>query len=66
MERTVGEIFNFLGHTLRVKKSESGTCFGCFFFEHGFSCYLEQIEDVKGVCIDSYRSDGNHVIFKEQ
>ena len=66
MERKVDEIFDFLGHTLRVKKSESGTCFGCFFFDHGLACYLEQIEDVKGVCIDSYRIDGNNVIFKEQ
>lgn len=66
MERIVGDMFYFSGYTLRVKKSESGTCFGCFFFDHGLSCYLEQIEEVKGVCIDSYRSDGNHVIFKEQ
>lgn len=66
MERKIGEKFDFCGHTLKVKKSYLGDCFGCFFYQRSLACFNSYINDIVGVCSPRLRQDGNNVIFKEQ
>lgn len=66
MERKIGEKFDFCGHTLKVKKSYLGDCFGCFFYQRSLTCFNSYINGIVGVCGRRLRQDGNDVIFKEQ
>ena len=66
MERKIGEEFDFCGHTLKVKKSYLGYCFGCFFYQRSLACFNSYINGIVGICSRNLRQEGNNVIFKEQ
>lgn len=61
MERKIGETFEFKGKKLQVKKSESVSCYGCFFA--GQCGPLRK--EVAGECQFEFRTDKNEVIFVE-
>lgn len=61
MERKIGETFEFKGKKLQVKKSESVSCYGCFFA--GQCGPLRK--EVAGECQFEYRTDKKEVIFVE-
>lgn len=62
MEHKLGETFTWNGRTLEVAevKDPEDLCSGCYFFEHGISCYWNVLE-----CMDDAREDHTNVIFKE-
>lgn len=61
MEHELGETFTWNGHALKVVevKDPEDPCSGCYFFEHGISCYGNGLE-----CMDDSRRDHTNVIFK--
>ena len=61
MEHKLGETFTWNGHTLEVAEVEDpeNACSGCYFFEHGLSCYGNGLE-----CMDDSRRDHTNLIFK--
>lgn len=61
MERKIGETFEFKGKKLQVKKSESVSCYGCFFA--GQCGPLRK--EVAGECQFEFRTDKKEVIFVE-
>ena len=61
MEREVGEIFDYKGKRLQVKKTIGACCDGCFFDQ---ICSTDTF-DISGVCDEGARNDGNDVYFKE-
>lgn len=61
MERKIGETFEFEGKKLKVNKSASSGCDGCFF--EGRCSSLRK--EVTGHCQFEYRTDNNEVIFVE-
>lgn len=63
MERKIGESFEFLGYTLKVKENKSANCNSCFFAEHGLRCGNRKIDTLTGRCLE--RSDGKDVVFIE-
>lgn len=62
MEHKLGETFTWHGQTLAVAevKDPGNPCNGCYFFEHGISCYGNGLE-----CTDNLRRDHTNVIFKQ-
>lgn len=65
MERGTGEEFYFMGYRMEVKRSDSGSCAGCFFYQHQLPCRNKKIQDVTGECMKGARQDHRHVIFIE-
>ena len=61
MEREVGEIFDYKGKRLQVKKTIGACCDGCFFDK---ICSTDTF-DISGICDEDARNDGNDVYFKE-
>ena len=62
MEREVGEIFDYKGKRLQVRKATNGDgCDECFFDQ---ICSTDTF-DVSGICDEDARNDGNDVYFKE-
>ena len=61
MEREVGEIFDYKGKRLQVKKTIGACCDGCFFEQ---ICSSDTF-DISGICDEDARNDGNDVYFKE-
>lgn len=66
MEVKVGEIFQYSLLNLKVKvvKSESNPCEGCYFGKRGLlDC--AKVMSVAGPCSAAHREDGNNVVFVE-
>ena len=61
MEREVGEIFDYKGKRLQVRKTNGGGCEDCFFDQ---ICSSDTF-DISGLCDEDVRDDGNSVYFKE-
>ena len=61
MEREVGEIFDYKGKRLQVRKSNESGCGDCFFDQ---ICSSDTF-DISGLCDEDVRDDGNSVYFKE-
>lgn len=60
-ERPVGELFEFQGTKLKVEKSHSYSCRGCYFYSMK-SCKYQNAKGLGG-CDKADRSDNNYVIF---
>ena len=61
MERKIGEIFEYKGKRIQVRKSNGGVCENCFFDQ---ICSSDTF-DISGLCDEDVRDDGNSVYFKE-
>ena len=61
MEREVGEIFDYKGKRLQVRKTNGIGCEDCFFDK---MCSSDTV-DITGLCDKDVRDDGNDVYFKE-
>lgn len=61
MERKIGEVFEYQGKKIRVEKSKSSGCDGCFFKGR---CHLLR-NKLTEYCQFDYRTDDNDVIFVE-
>ena len=65
MERRVGEVFEFNGVKLKVKRTDKPVCDGCFFEKFDCGCWqINGIEET-GLCYGGFRGDKNDVIFVE-
>lgn len=62
MERKVGDVFDFNGIKLKVKRTDKPVCNGCFFEK--FDCGCWQINGIEETDL-CFRSDKNDVIFIE-
>ena len=60
---TVGEVFDFEGHKLKVKEDINDSCSGCFFDK--CNCGILLNKGVIPECTLSNRVDKNSIIFKE-
>lgn len=58
MDRSIGEIFRFRGHKIRVDVAEK-VCWGCFF---NLECSKKD-ENFWGSCLRTLRNDHTSVIF---
>ena len=70
MERKIGEIFDYEGHTLKVMNSPRGWCYDeedeskeCFFFNYCNECGSTNQKEICGAC--TCRKDENSVFFME-
>lgn len=63
MERKVGEVFEFNGIKLKVKRTNNPVCDGCYF--ERFDCVFWQTNRIEetGRCYSDIRRDKNDVIF---
>lgn len=61
----MGEVFEFNGIKLKVKRTYNPFCDGCHFEQFNNKCWnINGIEDT-GLCSGRFRSDKNNVIFVE-
>lgn len=63
-ERPIGDIFEFEGTKLKVVKSKTSACSGCYFNSER-ECWLQNSE-VLGACDKKDRSDKKYVIFVKE
>ena len=64
MERAVGEVFDFNGAKLRVDDIlDNSFCYGCYFYESGCPCDIDDHASYIGACLSVSRADGKNVIF---
>ena len=61
MERKIGEIFEYKGKRLQVRKANGDGCENCFFDQ---ICSTDS-SAITGQCDEDARDDGNRVYFKE-
>ena len=65
MERKVGEVLEFNGIKLKVKRTNNPVCDGCHFERFDCICWQTNVIKEVGLCYGGFRGDKNDVIFVE-